>query len=67
MLSLAFTDAGVVFSNWDNFFYSVMETLPVLALAAILLPIMIMLASASSYSKLSHKNNFRHTHPGMCV
>lgn len=62
MLSLLFTDAGVVFSNWDNFFYSVMETFPVLTLAVILLPVFFLFMSISSYLSVSDKNNFKHIH-----
>lgn len=53
MVSLAFTDAGIILSHWQDFLYSAMETFPVLTLAAILLPIFALLMSASSYLKLS--------------
>jgi hypothetical protein len=67
MMSLAFTDAGVVLANWHDYLYSMMETFPVLTLAIMLLPIFVLLVSVSSYLNLSNKNNFKHTHPGVCV
>lgn len=67
MMSLVFTDAGIVLSHWNDFLYSVLENFPVLTLVIILLPIFVLFISISSYLKLSNKNNFKHTHPGMCV
>ncbi|MFA6048171.1 MAG: hypothetical protein WCV59_04050 [Parcubacteria group bacterium] len=67
MMSLSFTDAGVVLANWHDYLYSMMETFPVLTLAIILLPIFVLLVSVSSYLNLSNKNNFKHTHPGVCA
>jgi len=67
MVSLAFSDAGIVFSHWNDFLYSTMETFPVLTVVIILIPVFSLLISASSYFNLSNKNNFKHTHPGVCV
>jgi hypothetical protein len=67
ILSLAFSDAGIVLANWHDYLYSAMETFPVLTVAIILLPIFILLMSIDFYLNLSHKNNFKHIHHGMCA
>lgn len=63
VISLAWTDAGIVFSNWNDFFYSALETFPTLALAIILLPVFLAILSINSHLKLN-KNKFKHVHPG---
>jgi hypothetical protein len=55
MVSLAFSDAGIVLANWHDFLYSVMETFPVLTLVIILLPIFALFISANIYFNLSNK------------
>lgn len=38
LLSLMFTDAGVVFSDWRNFGLSLLDTLPAVSLSLMLIP-----------------------------
>ena len=50
MLSLIFSDVTIVARNWDRFFYSLLETFPIMHAIAMLLPIFILLISANFYA-----------------
>jgi hypothetical protein len=57
LLSLIFSDAGVVVSHWNDFLLSLLENLPVLNIMAILIPVFAMLILLNLYSKYSKLNN----------
>ncbi len=58
MLSLVFSDVATVMRNWDTFFLSLLETFPVAHAMILLIPIFLMLASASYY--FNNKTNYRY-------
>ncbi|MFZ2188697.1 MAG: hypothetical protein WAV73_04005 [Candidatus Moraniibacteriota bacterium] len=58
MLSLVFSDIAIVMRNWDTFFLSLLETFPVAHAMILLVPIFLMLASASYY--FNSKTNYRY-------
>jgi hypothetical protein len=51
LMSLAFSDAGVVAGYWDSFLYSLLETFPTMAVAAFMLPVFVFLISLGVYSR----------------
>ena len=53
LASLVTSDLGAVASNWQEFFYSLLETMPVMNLIAILLPAFVLMISFNFYLKLS--------------
>jgi hypothetical protein len=68
LAKLIFSDTGLVFQNWVDFIYSLLETLPVLTIAIILLPIFTLFISINSYLNLNNKNNLKHIPAGgMCA
>jgi hypothetical protein len=60
MISLAFSDGGIIAIYWNDFLYSLMETFPALTVAIILVPIFTLLLSISSYIDLSNKNHHKY-------
>lgn len=54
LAKLAFSDTGVIINNVGNFSVSLLETLPVLEISAILLPVLAALIAASWYFKFSN-------------
>jgi hypothetical protein len=58
ILSLVFSDIVIVMRNWDTFFLSLLETFPVAHAMILLVPIFLMLASASHY--FNNKTNYRY-------
>ncbi|HLM83906.1 MAG TPA: hypothetical protein VK254_01680 [Candidatus Bathyarchaeia archaeon] len=56
MIKLAFSDGGVVAKNWSDFSFSLLETLPVLEIFAILVPVVAVLAMFSWYFKFTNNN-----------
>ena len=56
---LSFSDGGVVARNWSDFSISLLETLPVLEIFAMLVPIVAVLVMFSYYFKFSN-NKFNH-------
>ncbi len=60
LLKLSITDAGIVFGNWSYFSCSLLETFPVVSLAVILIPILALLFSLSTYFKLIRKNHLNY-------
>lgn len=59
LASLAYYDAGILWSHWNSFVYSLLETFPVVDLIALLLPIFTLCLSLSTYSK-SLNLKYRH-------
>ena len=58
LISLAFSDAGTVLSFWKDYALSLLETLPVLEIAAILAPIFAILFLISWYLKLGGRSHY---------
>jgi len=58
LLSLIFSDAEVVISHWSDFVLSLLETLPVVSITVILIPVFAILLILNYYSKLSNKINY---------
>jgi len=58
LVSLAFSDLGVVLANWKNFAYSLLETFPAIYAAAIAAPIFTLLLSINGY--LNNHNHSRY-------
>lgn len=56
LLRLTFTDAGAVLKNWNDFFFSLAETFPVVSAAIMLIPVVAILFSLSVYFKISRSN-----------
>ena len=53
--SLLFTDILPVSKNWQEFTYSLLETMPVLNLTAILMPIFVMMLFSNIYLNLRQR------------
>lgn len=58
LMSLAFSDLGVISTNWENYVYSLLETFPAIYAAIIIAPVFALLLSISSY--LNNHNHNRH-------
>jgi hypothetical protein len=58
LLTLVFSDLGVVVSNWKDFAYSLLETFPVVYTAVIFMPVFTLLLSFNGY--LNNHNCNRH-------
>lgn len=56
MLSLVFSDLQTVAQNWNDFSLSLLETLPAVTLAALLVPLFILFWLTSAYLELQRKN-----------
>ncbi|MDD3486947.1 MAG: hypothetical protein PHF35_01040 [Candidatus Moranbacteria bacterium] len=50
---LAFSDTGVVMIHWKDFLFSLLESLPVAAVVALLAPVFLMMMLSSLYFKFS--------------
>jgi O-antigen ligase len=57
LLTLLFSDAGIVLSNGNDFLFSLLENFPGLSLAAILIPIFLLMLFMSSYSKINYQRH----------
>jgi hypothetical protein len=58
LISLAFSDLGMITADWENFMYSLLETFPAIYAAAIAMPIFTLLLSINGY--LNNNNHNRH-------
>lgn len=58
LVSLAFSDLGIVLANWKDFSYSLLEAFPAVYVAVIIAPIFTLFLSISSY--LNNHNHSRH-------
>ena len=58
--TLVFSDAGVVLNNLSDFSSSLLETIPVVNIIAILLPVFTLTLSLSWYLKLPKNNPYNH-------
>jgi hypothetical protein len=59
LAKLAFSDTGIIAKNFSNFSVSLLETLPIVEISAMLVPVVAVLAMFSYYFKFSN-NNFKH-------
>ena len=59
LAKLVFSDTGTIFSNMGSFSISLLETLPVVEISAMLVPILAVMLMLSWYFKFSN-NNFKH-------
>lgn len=57
LMSLAFSDLGIVLANWKDFSYSLLETFPVIYIAIIIAPIFTLFLSIGSY--LNNRNHYK--------
>lgn len=53
--SLAFSDAAIVSAHWQEFFYSILETFPVINTIVILIPVFALLLSLNLLTSLDNK------------
>jgi len=60
LLTLMFTDAGVVISHWNEYLWSLMENLPVVSLAFIVIPVFVILLMLNYYSKIYNKTHYNY-------
>jgi hypothetical protein len=51
LAKLIFSDTGLVLQNWGDFAYSLLETLPIFGIIAILIPIFALFMLGSAYFK----------------
>lgn len=58
LLKLLSTDAEIVLGNWNDFSFSLLETLPVVSIIIILIPVLALLFSISVYFKSIQKNHY---------
>lgn len=59
LVSLVFSDLSIIAQNWQEFTYSLLETMPVINLVAVLLPIFLSLLFFNSYLTLNHEKSYR--------
>ncbi len=57
LLQLLLTDASAVLKNWNDFLFSLLETFPVVSATIMLVPILFILISFSTYFKLTYLNH----------
>jgi len=60
LAKLSFSDGGVVAKNWGDFSFSLLETLPVVEIFAMLVPVFAVMMLFSYYFKFSNNNHFKH-------
>jgi len=58
IVSLASSDMLMVAKNWQDFMYSMLETFPTVSVVAILVPVMMLMYSASIYLETSHRHKY---------
>ena len=61
LLKLTFSDSGTIVGHFGDYSASLLETLPVVEIFAMLVPVLAVLLIASWYFKFSN-NNFKHNH-----
>jgi hypothetical protein len=65
MLSLVFSDSAIIIRHWNDFLLSLAETLPVVSIIMILMPIFILLISLNlffnAYKKYDCENNLKYS------
>ena len=58
LITLLFSDAGVVARDWNNYAFSLLENFPSLSFAAILLPVFLLMLSINSYLNINNKHKY---------
>jgi hypothetical protein len=58
IISLAFSDLVIVAEHWREFALSLLETLPVINMAAILAPVFILLLSMNAYLNINKEHKY---------
>jgi hypothetical protein len=59
LAKLIFSDTGLVLKNWVDFAYSLLETLPIFGIIAILVPVFALFMLGSAYFKTMNHNNYK--------
>lgn len=59
LAKLIFSDTGLVFKNWVDFAYSLLETLPIFGIVAILVPVFALFMLGSAYFKTVSHNHYK--------
>jgi hypothetical protein len=59
LAKLIFSDTGLVLQNWGDFAYSLLETLPIFGIVAILIPIFALFMLGSAYFKTASHNHYK--------
>jgi hypothetical protein len=60
LVKLVFSDTGVIAAHFNDFSVSLLETLPVFEICAVLLSVFALLMIASWYFKFTNNNHFNH-------
>ena len=58
--ALGFSDMGIVLSHWQSFGLSLLETLPIVALAAMFVPVFFFLMLIKKYAEQQPMQTFKH-------
>lgn len=59
LATLLFSDTELIIRNWSSFTYSLLETLPIFGIIAILFPIFALFILASTYFKTVSNNRYK--------
>jgi hypothetical protein len=59
LAKLIFSDTGLVLQNWVDFAYSLLETLPIFGIVAILIPVFALFMLGSAYFKTVNHNHYK--------
>jgi hypothetical protein len=59
LAKLLFSDTGLVLRNWVDFSYSLLETLPIFGIVAILIPVFALFMLVSAYFKTVSHNHYK--------
>jgi|WetSurMetagenome_2_1015567.scaffolds.fasta_scaffold23095_1 hypothetical protein len=59
LAKLIFSDTGLVFQNWGDFAYSLLETLPIFGIIAMLIPVFALFMLGSAYFKTVNHNHYK--------
>ena len=62
LLKLTFSDSGIIAGHMGDYSASLLETLPVVEIFAMLVPVFAVLMIASYYFKFANNNHFKHNH-----
>lgn len=67
LATLAFSDAAVIISHWNDYLLSLLETLPVFQLAAIILPLAILFGALNFCVKIEKEARHRSSRNMACL
>jgi hypothetical protein len=60
LASLIFSDLEIIVQNWSQFIYSLLETLPIVQIVGILIPVFFFSLFFNSYRSLINRNHQKH-------